>query len=321
MKKSIKALGVCASVLSVLLLVALLPTAAFAEEADAAADVTAATEAATTDATAAERVGSMLIAGKITKLAESDGVTSVTVDDGEDGVVLHLSELRFVYDQKAKAYAGLEDLAEGLQITAVLPENAPLALSLPPQTSAVFGLLLNSDASTFKLDFFDGELLSSDGNLKLNISEETLINSDTGEKRVFTADDLKDKELLVFYDVVKESLPAQTAPTFVLILTPVADEAAPEEPATEEPAEAAYVGLRAAAEAKGYTVTWTSNSQPITLTKGDITVTVTIGSDAFTYEHLTKDVQPLDSVEKLDLVTRIEGGKTEVADTFIELLK
>jgi hypothetical protein len=81
------------------------------------------------------------------------------------------------------------------------------------------------------------------------------------------------------------------------------------------------VGLRAAAEAKGYVVTWVSKTQPITLSKGDITVTVTVGSDAFTYTHRTKDVQPLDSVTKLDLPTLLTDGKTMVAGSFIELLK
>ena len=113
-------------------------------------------------------------------------------------------------------------------------------------------------------------------------------------------------------------MPAQTAPSYVLILTDAPEAEAEPEVAV---AEAKYVGLRAAAEAKGYTVTWVSNARPITLEKGDITVTVTIWSDAFTYTHLTKDVQPLDSADKLDLPTRLTDGKTMVADSFIELLK
>jgi hypothetical protein len=308
MKRSVNRLGVCAAVSLLLLSAALLlPGAAFAEDADAETEAGAARSA--------------LIAGEVTKLTKGDGTVGITLDDGKDGIVLNISDLRFAYDQKAKAYASLDDVEEGMRIAAVLPKNAPLALSAPPQTGAVFGLLLNSDAGTSKLDVFDEDLVSGDGELKLIIGESTLIQKDTGEKRVFTAEDLKNQELIVFYDVVLESLPAQTTPSFVLILTEAPEAAPADEVASETAATVEYVGLRAAAEAKGYTVTWVSKTQPITLRKGDITVTVTIGSDAFTYTHLTKDLQPLDSVEKLDLATQLVGGKTMVAGSFIELLK
>ena len=313
MKRNINRFGVCAAV-SLFLIAAVLslPGLAFADASDEAA------KAPEAIAAAAEGAPDTLIAGKVTKVEEKDEGVAITLDDGKDGVVLNISELRFVYDQKAKAHASLGDVKAGIELTAVLPKNAPLALSAPPQTGAVFGLILNSDAGTSKLDLFDENLLSADGELKLNIDESTPIGADTGVKRVFTADDLKNKELIVFYEVVLESMPAQTAPSYVLILTDAPEAEAEPEVAV---AEAKYVGLRAAAEAKGYTVTWVSNARPITLEKGDITVTVTIGSDAFTYTHLTKDVQPLDSADKLDLPTRLTDGKTMVADSFIQLLK
>ena len=82
-----------------------------------------------------------------------------------------------------------------------------------------------------------------------------------------------------------------------------------------------YVELRAAAEAKGYTVTWTSNKKPIVLTKDDITAEVTIGSDAFTYTHMTRDLQPLDRMEKLSMAAKLENGKTMVPKSFTDALK
>jgi hypothetical protein len=325
MKRSIDRLGVCAAVSLLLLCMTLLPGAVFAEDAEAEAGAPGAPTAAETDAAEVAAAKNALITGEVTKVTKGeDGVVAVTLDDGKDGIILNIAQLRFVYDQKAKDYASLDDVKEGLRITAVLPANAPLALSAPPQTGAVFGLILNSDTDKIKSDIFDGDLVSSDKNLKLNIDADTPINKDTGEKRVFTAEDLTNQELIVFYEVVATSQPAQTSPVFVLILSE-APEAAPAEPEADEetapPAEAAYVSLRAGAEAKGYVVTWVSKTQPITLEKGDITVTVTIGTDAFTYTHLTKDVQPLDSVETLDLVTLLTDGKTMVADTFIDLLK
>lgn len=89
----------------------------------------------------------------------------------------------------------------------------------------------------------------------------------------------------------------------------------------ESAIEDTYVELRALAEAKGYTVTWTSNKKPIVLTKDDITAEVTIGSDEFTYTHMTRDLQPLDRMEKLSMATKLENGKTMVAKSFIDGLK
>jgi hypothetical protein len=288
----------------------LLPTAAFADDAEGTSASISAKSAA--------------ITGEVTKIAEADadGVTAITLDDGKDGVVLRISDLRFVYDQELKTFASLDDVKVGMKLAAVLPEGAPMALSMPPQTGAAFGLILNSNADAYKIDFFDADLVSADGNLKLNIGEGTLIRGADGKE----AEAVKpNEELLVFYTVVATSQPAQTTPGLIITLSSV-DSLAEEDTDSEEsgsggigPAE--YVGLRAAAEAKGYTVTWTSNALPIALTKGDVTATITIGSDAFTYTHLTKDMQPLDSVEKLDLVTRLVDGKTMVASTFIDLLK
>jgi hypothetical protein len=340
MRKTINRLGVLAMASLLLLFGVLLPAAVFADDADAgsattnfrfnatpvewifADDATAkpVPTAAAEDTSAAIVAKSAVITGEVTKIAEADadGVTAITIDDGKDGVVLQISDLRFVCDQKLMSSATLDDVKVGMKLAAVLPEGAPMALSMPPQTGAAFGLILNSNADAFKIDVFDADLVSGDGNLKLNIGENTLIvGADGNETEAVAPND----ELLVFYTVVATSQPAQTTPSLIVILSSATEDADVGEPAPDESAPAEYVGLRAAAEAKGYTVTWTSNALPITLTKGDITVTVTIGTDAFTYTHMTRDMQPLDSVEKLDLVTQLVDGKTMVASTFIELLK
>ncbi|MDR1245953.1 MAG: copper amine oxidase N-terminal domain-containing protein [Clostridiales Family XIII bacterium] len=322
MKRTINRLGLFAAVSLLLLLGAMLPTAAFAED----AETTAVTTAAGDETAAQTAVRSAAITGVVTKfdeeLFEADGVVSysITLDDGKDGVVLQITDLRFVYDQELKTFMSLEDVEVGMQVTAILPENAPLATSMPPQTGAAFGLILNSDADAYKIDVFDADLVSSDGDLKLNIGEGTLIRGADGKEAEAVE---PNDELLVFYTVVATSQPAQTTPSLIITLSSAAAEtgADSDKPADDTAAPVGYVGLRATAEAKGYTVTWTSNSAPITLTKDDVTATVTIGTDAFTYTHLTRDMQPLDSVDKLDLVTRLVDGKTMVANTFIELLK
>ena len=119
------------------------------------------------------------------------------------------------------------------------------------------------------------------------------------------------------HDTMREALAAANAFGYdVSKINAKADDAA-EKPNAED----SYTALRAAAEAKGYTVTWTSNKAPIKVTKGDITAEITIGSDAFTYTHMTRDIQPLDRMEKLSMPAALQEGKTMVPQSFIDALK
>lgn len=124
------------------------------------------------------------------------------------------------------------------------------------------------------------------------------------------------------------SLPPQTAGVFGVIAAEKGSDAEIQacyekicEISTKPETKDTYTALRAAAEAKGYTVTWTSNKLPIKLTKGDITAEITIGSDAFTYTHMTRDIQPLDRMEKLSMPAVLQEGKTMVPQSFIDALK
>ncbi len=54
--------------------------------------------------------------------------------------------------------------------------------------------------------------------MKLNIGENTVIMNTKGECRVFTAEDIKNKNAAVIYDVTTRSIPAQTTPLLVLLL-------------------------------------------------------------------------------------------------------
>ena len=62
-----------------------------------------------------------------------------------------------------------------------------------------------------------------------------------------------------------KSIPAQTTPSFVLILG-------------EQKAPASLVPLRETAEAQGFAVTWQGKEKPILLTKEGISMEVVIGS-------------------------------------------
>lgn len=270
------------------------------------------------EGSAAIETKNMLVTGQVTSVRDNEGYRSITIDNEDMGMVFHTGEDVFVVDKKTNAYLSVGDIEIGMTVTAVLDKMSPMTMSLPPQTNGAIGFIVNSDEGFMDLSVYNEELVNLDNTLKLNIDKDSNIVDRKGSKKFFGAEDLMGSECLVLYTISTRSIPAQTYPEMVIIL------ASKEELNTEDlvkaEGDAAYVLLRDNAEAKGYAVKWTSHHEPIVLTKDDIRIEITIGSVDFTIEHKTKDLKPLDLMEKLDLVVKLENGKTIVPDTFIEAL-
>ena len=73
---------------------------------------------------------------------------------------------------------------------------------------------------SIKVDRFGQTLLSSDQTLKLNIGDTTEIILQDGKP---FAGELANRDLVVFYDVATRSIPAQTTPQKVVVLSGEAD--------------------------------------------------------------------------------------------------
>ncbi len=92
--------------------------------------------------------------------------------------------------------------------------NAPVPLIYPPQYRAVVMARLTQNQNV-KLDFFDDQLISSDGTLKLIISPFTQIIQQNGQ--VFTANPAN-RNLIVVFGASTMSIPAQTVPNKVIVM-------------------------------------------------------------------------------------------------------
>lgn len=111
----------------------------------------------------------------------------------------------------------IEDLKEGIEISAFFKENTPMTLSIPPQTTPNAIVIHDNEEDGFvKLAHFNKELVSMDNELELNISEETVLVNAKGDK--VDASDLEDGDLMIFYTVSTRSIPAQTNPEKVIVL-------------------------------------------------------------------------------------------------------
>ena len=94
--------------------------------------------------------------------------------------------------------------------------DAPVPLIFPPQLRAIV-MAKAMPGINVKVDYFNRQLLSSDGLLKLNISPFTQIILENGQ--AFTRSPAN-QNLIVVYGPTPRSIPAQTTPYRIIVMCP-----------------------------------------------------------------------------------------------------
>jgi len=92
--------------------------------------------------------------------------------------------------------------------------DAPVPLIYPPQYQAIVMARI-SQYQNVKVDFFDEQLVSSDGTLRLNISPFTQILLENNQP--FTGNPAN-HNLIVVYGATTRSIPAQTTPYKIIVM-------------------------------------------------------------------------------------------------------
>lgn len=111
-------------------------------------------------------------------------------------------------------FADHATVSVGDRVTGYYDGDAPAILIYPPQYPALVMVKENSYQSV-KVDYFNSQLLSSDGQLRLNISPNTTMLLTNGQ--LFTGNPAN-RDLIVFYEFVTLSIPAQTTPNKIIVL-------------------------------------------------------------------------------------------------------
>lgn len=102
----------------------------------------------------------------------------------------------------------------GDEVTGFYDANAPTLLIYPPQYRAIV-MAKKTGPENVTVDYFNRELISSDGNLKLNIAPSTEV--------ILTNDQIfnrypGNRNLIVVYGPTTFSIPAQTTPHKIIVL-------------------------------------------------------------------------------------------------------
>lgn len=258
--------------------------------------------------------------GKITsittKTVEDVEYATIVVENDNMGMVFTTKVSTVVYDSKDGSIKTVKDLTEGMEITAVLPANSIMTMSLPPMTPDALAFVINQEGTSVKVDKFDDELVSEDKTLMLNIAEDTSIVSVTGSRQILTAEDIKDSNALVIYGATTRSLPAQTTPIKVVLLPEeiVKEEVVEDttQPVPEPKAVSALVALREVSVSAGFEVKWTSNEAPVVIEKDGTSIEVTLGSTKFTVNGEDKN---------FEIPVSLKDGTMMVSEEILGLLK
>jgi hypothetical protein len=138
---------------------------------------------------------------------EGDGCNKlISVENGLGAIVNFLVSPKTYFVDQAMVTAGD-------RVTGHYDGNAPTLLIYPPQYPALV-MVKESPYQNVKVDYFDSQLVSSDGRLRLNISPYTQIILTNGQP--FSGNPAN-RNIIVIYGPATKNIPAQTTPYRIIV--------------------------------------------------------------------------------------------------------
>lgn len=258
-----------------------------------------------------------------------------SMTDQENPFNFTTDENTLIFDKKGNKV----ELKKGDKVSIYMHANQPTILIYPPQYSPAVVIVEDEEAAgSVKVATFNEDYVSDDNDLKLNISDETVIVNEKGEKVGKEA--LVNHHGIVFYKFMTMSIPAQTNPEKIVVFSNVTDEtvvevkeAVAEEVKAEEQKDPqamdtkiadlinkdfyevdgkVMVPLRIVAEGLGYKVEVIKNGAIIS--KGALSYTITRGEKMYGYNRALAQFESAPAL--------LETGKTYVEYNFaLKLVK
>ncbi|WP_274310009.1 stalk domain-containing protein [Solibacillus daqui] len=256
--------------------------------------------------------------GKVTSVEDFNDGKLFFVEDGENIFHFYVDDNTLVYDNTGKEV----NLEVGNTISLYVYGNQPMILIYPPRYTPSVVIVETEKPGFVKVDQFDENHLSADGQLQLNLNEDSVIVDAKGKK--VSAEELKNYSAIVFYGPTTRSLPPQTSPEKTVVFpkldNTVAEETPDAEPKIDEIIDGDFrllegqkmVPLRKVAEGLGYKVDATKKGAIIS--KNALTYTITRDEKTYGYNKALGQFKVAP--------TLLEEGKTYVEYDFaLELLK
>ncbi|MFF2753775.1 stalk domain-containing protein [Psychrobacillus sp. NPDC058041] len=259
----------------------------------------------------------MKFSGIIKGIATQDGKAILTVDTEEkepQTTIFTITDNTLLFNSGTTKTVKKETFKKGQRLDAYYDKNKPMILIYPAQITPELVIVQDEEKlGTVKVSKFDDEFLSLDKELKLNIGKETLLVNEKGEK--IKQEDLKGKELVVFYTIMTMSIPAQTPPSKIVAINYLS-------PGMKEVLNiiemdhfiqngTKMIPLSKVAEQLGYEVKTNSKRFSTTLSLGNSTIKVTRGKKTYSYNK---------SIQQFKEKPVIKNNKIYVSEDILELL-
>ncbi|WP_438312758.1 stalk domain-containing protein [Sporosarcina sp. FA9] len=256
----------------------------------------------------------MKFSGIIQEVETSDKGNMVTVVNDTDIImVLRITDDALLLNSDTTEQMKKDELKKGATVEAYYDKNKPMLLIYPAQVTPEIVVLKGEVTGEVKISKFDDEFLSLDNELKLNISEDTILLNQKGEK--IEEADLHNKELAVFYTWTTFSIPPQTSPSKIIALDYVTEEMA----LAQEIIEADHyvkngvkmIPLRKVAEQLGYHVEAQAKVSGALITKENLSLMINRGKVVYGFNK---------SIGKFEIAPELKDKKTYVPIAFLDLL-
>ncbi len=236
--------------------------------------------------------------GKIIDIDEGgeDGTQVVTISSEQGGLRFSVTAGSVIVDRETGKSVSASNLTKGMVVSVIYPELSPMGMSMPPYLGSPTVIVANADKGEYMVGHFDENFTDENNKLKLNIGDDTVLTNSGVSKIGVTSDMVKGQNALVFYTVTTRSIPAQTTPSFIMVLEKdTVDVSEPTEANGDEETKGNEAGtidwlpLRDTAEAKGFTVTWQGRDKAILVEKADSSMKITIDEALFVVDGKEKE--------------------------------
>ena len=247
--------------------------------------------------------------GEVCTINNGQSGYQLQVGNVQEGTIFYLPKNIIVFDVATKTFVNPDNIKEGMNVSIVYPKTVPMMLSLPGRCNGAQLVIIHSQTENAQMGYFNEDLINEENTLALNISEQTVIMNNLGERRVFTAEDIKNKNAMVVYSITTRSIPAQTTPSFVLIMEAGLEEVQPIENDDIEKNHTTYRSMRQVAEVNGFEVTWDNKNKVVICNRNDEEYKFAVGSNKYFYNSDEK------ALEKPII---LEDGKVMIADLILD---
>ncbi len=254
--------------------------------------------------------------GKVEEIDEGEDYFRILVrrdtDEGLDVLYAYIHEDMLLLSEKNMDAATKEDIAVDMEVSVIYHKSTVMALSYPPMLGPDVVVLHDGVEHSTYVEYFNEELLSADGSLRLNMADETQIVDYKGNS--LTKEDIYERDLVVFYSMVLESYPAQTTPHKIIVMPEREEETAnaaivlTDEVITTDDG-VRMIPLRMVAEELGFEVTWNGEEKSVEIVRGPNWSKITIGRNMYSFAKM---------LIKLETAPVIVDGSTFVPLSFAE---